>query len=171
MPPEIPRRSDASQVQAFQICPKVCVFFFKSDFRSFSFLSTNVLKTNLKKKSRICPIRGQSDPLWRQMWYPCMRLSHVWFLHCSASSQGRLGWLESSFINSVLKAFTYVWSYHITLFLHFFLSSLLKFLSFYRTYDSFLVFTKSVSGRPLFNQSINLLIRNKIDTKLCYLKK
>ena len=45
--------------------------FFRSDFSTFWRWRQNVLKSDLKK-SRICPIWGQSDPFWGQIW--CGRL-------------------------------------------------------------------------------------------------
>ena len=39
--------------------------FFRSDFSAFG-----VMKSDLKKP-RICPIWGQSDPLWSQTYHPC----------------------------------------------------------------------------------------------------
>ena len=39
--------------------------FFRSDFSAFGAPAPNALKCDLKK-SRICPICGQSDPIWSQ---------------------------------------------------------------------------------------------------------
>ena len=36
----------------------------------------NALKSDLKKP-RICPIWGQSDPLWSQTYQPCNRSSYL----------------------------------------------------------------------------------------------
>ena len=44
--------------------------FFRSDFSAFGAGAPNALESDLKK-SRICPIWGQSDPLWRQTYHPC----------------------------------------------------------------------------------------------------
>ena len=40
----------------------------------------NVLKSDLKK-SRICPIWGQSDPLWSQTYHPCNNITFFALLH------------------------------------------------------------------------------------------
>ena len=43
--------------------------FFRSDFSAFGAGAPNTLKSDLKKP-RICPIWGQSDPLWSQTSHP-----------------------------------------------------------------------------------------------------
>ena len=43
-------------------------FFFRSDFSAFDAPAPNALKSDLKKP-RICPIWGQSDPLWSQSYH------------------------------------------------------------------------------------------------------
>ena len=43
--------------------------FFISDFSAFGAGAPNALKSDLKK-TRICPIWGQSDPLWSQTYHP-----------------------------------------------------------------------------------------------------
>ena len=43
--------------------------FFRSDFSSFGAPAPNALKSDLEKP-RICPIWGQSDPLWSQTYHP-----------------------------------------------------------------------------------------------------
>ena len=54
-----------------QIGPKMGEIqeFFRSDFSAFGAPAPNALKSDLKK-SRICPIWGQSDPLWSQTSQP-----------------------------------------------------------------------------------------------------
>ena len=42
----------------------------------FGSTSQNERKSDLKK-SRICPIWGQSDPLWVQIWHPCTIITIV----------------------------------------------------------------------------------------------
>ena len=44
--------------------------FFRSYFSEFGAPAPNALKSDLKKP-RICPIWGQSDPLWSQTYHPC----------------------------------------------------------------------------------------------------
>ena len=44
--------------------------FFRSDFSAFGAGAPNALKSDLKNP-RICPIWGQSDPLWSQTYHPC----------------------------------------------------------------------------------------------------
>ena len=48
--------------------------FFRSDFSTFGAGAPNALKSDLKKP-RICPIWGQSEPLWSQTYHPCVRPS------------------------------------------------------------------------------------------------
>ena len=43
--------------------------FFRSDFSTFGAGAPNALKSDLKKP-RICPIWGQSEPLWSQTYHP-----------------------------------------------------------------------------------------------------
>ena len=45
--------------------------FFRSDFSAFGAPAPNALKSD-RKKPRICPIWGQSDPLWSQTYHPCL---------------------------------------------------------------------------------------------------
>ena len=45
--------------------------FFRSDFSAFGAPAPYALKSDLKKP-RICPIWGQSDPLWSQTYHPWM---------------------------------------------------------------------------------------------------
>ena len=42
-----------------------------SDFSTFGSIDPNVLKSDMKK-SRICLIWGQSDPLWSQIYHPLL---------------------------------------------------------------------------------------------------
>ena len=43
--------------------------FFRSDFIAFDAGAPNALKSD-SKMPRICPIWGQSDPLWSQIYHP-----------------------------------------------------------------------------------------------------
>ena len=43
--------------------------FFRSNFSAFGTGAPNALKSDLKKP-RICPIWGQSDPIWSQTYHP-----------------------------------------------------------------------------------------------------
>ena len=56
-----------------QICPKrdKSEAFFRSDFSAFGAGAPNSLNSDLKK-TRICPIWGQSDPIWSQTYHPCV---------------------------------------------------------------------------------------------------
>ena len=47
--------------------------FFRSDFSAFGTGAPNALKSDLKKP-RICPIWGQSDPLWSQTYHPWLAM-------------------------------------------------------------------------------------------------
>ena len=48
--------------------------FFKTDYQSILAGRQNDLKTDMKK-SRICPIWGQTDTLWSQTYHPCSVLT------------------------------------------------------------------------------------------------
>ena len=49
--------------------------FFRADFSAFGAGAPNALKSDLKKL-RICPIWGQSDPLWSQTYHPWPEFSY-----------------------------------------------------------------------------------------------
>ena len=53
--------------------------FFRSDFSAFGAPAPNALKSDLKKP-RICPIWGQSDPLWSQTYHPCPCSYHIYHI-------------------------------------------------------------------------------------------
>ena len=58
--------------------------FLRSDFSAFGAGAPNALKSDLRKP-RICPIWGQSDPLWSQTYHPWVEPSG----RCGESSKLR----------------------------------------------------------------------------------
>ena len=50
--------------------------FFRSDFSALGAGAPNALESDLKKP-RICPIWGQSHPLWSQTYHLCIKLTSL----------------------------------------------------------------------------------------------